>query len=211
VRPLISTGDPRKSVDISRKAELYETSSGMVTITGGKLTTWRRMAKMTVDRLVERDGRDAPCRTGEIPLGMPVSALDLPRVEGVGEDAFEQLAGRYGYAAHEILAIAAERGELAQPILPGMPDLLAEAAFAGRREQARSVADVMLRRTRLGLTAARSLLAAGEQAPERVAAALGSELGWDDARCGREAEQFRADAAAEGLVVGGGTTVRSAP
>ncbi|MGD6027713.1 FAD-dependent oxidoreductase, partial [Xanthomonas citri pv. citri] len=44
VRPLISTGDPRKSVDISRKAELYETSSGMLTITGGKLTTWRRMA-----------------------------------------------------------------------------------------------------------------------------------------------------------------------
>ena len=50
VRPLISTGDPKKSVDISRKAELYETSSGMVTITGGKLTTWRRMAKMTADQ-----------------------------------------------------------------------------------------------------------------------------------------------------------------
>ena len=64
VRPLISTGDPRKSVDISRKAELYETSSGMLTITGGKLTTWRRMAKQVVDRMVEREGREAPCRTG---------------------------------------------------------------------------------------------------------------------------------------------------
>jgi glycerol-3-phosphate dehydrogenase len=211
VRPLISTGDPKKSVDISRKAELYETSSGMVTITGGKLTTWRRMAKMTVDRLVERDGRDAPCRTGEIPLGMPVSALDLPRVEGVGEDAFEQLAGRYGYTAHEVLAIAAERGELAQPILPGMPDLLAEATFAGRREQARSVTDVLLRRTRLGLTAARSLLAPGEQAPERVARALGAELGWDEARTAVEAERFRSDAAEEGLAVGSGTAVGPAP
>jgi glycerol-3-phosphate dehydrogenase len=211
VRPLISTGDPKKSVDISRKAELYETSSGMVTITGGKLTTWRRMAKMTVDRLVERDGRDAPCRTGEIPLGMPVAALDLPRVEGVGEEAFEQLAGRYGYAAHEVLAMAAERGELAQPILPGMPDLLAEATFAGRREQARSVADVLLRRTRLGLTAARSLLAPGEQAPERVARALGAELGWDEARTAAEAERFRSDAAEEGLAVGSGTAVGPAP
>jgi glycerol-3-phosphate dehydrogenase len=211
VRPLISTGDPKKSVDISRKAELYETSSGMVTITGGKLTTWRRMAKMTVDRLVERDGREAPCRTGEIPLGMPVAALDLPRVEGVEDDAYEQLAGRYGYAAHEILAIASERGELAQPMLPGRPDVLAEATFAGRREQARTVTDVLLRRTRLGLTAARGLLAPGEQAPERVARALGAELGWDDARCAAEADRFRADAAAEGLVVGGGTTVRSAP
>jgi glycerol-3-phosphate dehydrogenase len=211
VRPLISTGDPKKSVDISRKAELYETSSGMVTITGGKLTTWRRMAKMTVDRLVERDGREAPCRTGEIPLGMPVAALDLPRVEGVEDDAYEQLAGRYGYVAHEILAIASERGELAQPMLPGRPDVLAEATFAGRREQARTVTDVLLRRTRLGLTAARGLLAPGEQAPERVARALGAELGWDDARCAAEADRFRADAAAEGLVVGGGTTVRSAP
>ncbi len=69
VRPLISSGDTRKSVDISRKAELYETSSGLITITGGKLTTWRRMAKLAVDRLVEREGRTAPCRTHEIPLG----------------------------------------------------------------------------------------------------------------------------------------------
>jgi glycerol-3-phosphate dehydrogenase len=211
VRPLISTGDPKKSVDISRKAELYETSSGMVTITGGKLTTWRRMAKMTVDRLVEREGREAPCRTGEIPLGMPVAEHELRRVEGVEEDAYAQLAGRYGYAAHDVLATAGERGELAQPILPGMPDLLAEAAFSARREQARSVSDVLLRRTRLGLTAARRLCAAGEQAPERVARALGAELGWDDARCAREAERFRADAVAEGLVVGSGTAVGGAP
>src|SRR5207253_887621 len=83
VRPLISTGDPRKSVDISRKAELYETSSGLITITGGKLTTWRRMAKMTVDRLVEREARDAPCRTHEIPLGQAVAVDELPQVEGV--------------------------------------------------------------------------------------------------------------------------------
>jgi glycerol-3-phosphate dehydrogenase len=211
VRPLISTGDPKKSVDISRKAELYETSSGMVTITGGKLTTWRRMAKMTVDRLVERDGREAPCRTGEIPLGMPVDANELARVEGVEEDAYAQLAGRYGFAAHDVLATAAERGELAQPILPGMPDLLAEAAFSARREQARSVSDVLLRRTRLGLTAARRLCAPGEQAPERVARALGAELGWDDSRSAGEADRFRADAVAEGLVVPSGTAVGPAP
>ena len=65
-------------MDISRKAELYETSSGMITITGGKLTTWRRMAKMAVDRLVERDGREAPCRTHEIPLGQPADWDSLP-------------------------------------------------------------------------------------------------------------------------------------
>jgi glycerol-3-phosphate dehydrogenase len=201
VRPLISTGDPKKSVDISRKAELYETSSGLVTITGGKLTTWRRMAKMTVDRIVEREGRDAPCRTHEIPLGMQVEAKDLPRVEGVAEDAYERLAGRYGHVAHDVLAVASERGELAQPMLPGHPDLLAEGAYAARREQARSLADVLLRRTRLGLLDARALLGDGDGPTERVAAVLGAELGWDDARRAREVAAFREEAAAEGILV----------
>ena len=201
VRPLIASGDPKKSVDISRKAELYETSSGMITITGGKLTTWRRMAKLAVDRIVEREGRQAPCRTHEIPLGLAVEADALPRVEGVPEEAYAQLAGRYGYAARDVLTLAAERGELAQPVLPGLPDLLAEATYAARREQAETVGDVLLRRTRLGLTGARALLAPGEEAVERVAAVLGAEYGWDGARVTAEAAAFRAEAAAEGLVL----------
>ena len=99
MRPLISSGDPKKSVDISRKAELYETSSGMLTITGGKLTTWRRMAKQTVDRLVEREAREAPCHTAEIPLGMEARPEDLEAPEGVPAAAVGQLAFRYGHAA----------------------------------------------------------------------------------------------------------------
>jgi glycerol-3-phosphate dehydrogenase len=193
VRPLISSGDPKKSVDISRKAELYESAAGMLTITGGKLTTWRRMAKLTVDRLVERDARDAPCRTHEIPLGQAVAVDDLPRVEGVPAESYAALAGRYGYAAHEVLALAAERGELAQPIVPGLPDLLAEVALAARREQARSIGDVLFRRTRLALLAARELPV------ERVAEVLGRELGWGDERRARELEQFAQEARAEGI------------
>jgi glycerol-3-phosphate dehydrogenase len=204
VRPLISTGDPRKSVDISRKAELYETSSGMVTITGGKLTTWRRMAKMTVDRIVEREGRDAPCQTHQVPLGMAVEPADLPRVPGVPEDAYDQLAHRYGYAAHEVLRLAAERPELAAPVQPGMPDLLAEVAYAARREQARTVGDVLLRRTRLALTAARDVCAPGAEAPRRVAEVLAAELGWEPGRTAREIDAFGVEAAAEGVVVGPG-------
>jgi glycerol-3-phosphate dehydrogenase len=202
VRPLISTGDPKKSVDISRKAELYETSSGMVTITGGKLTTWRRMAKMTLDRIVERDGRDAPCRTHEVPLGMAVDPADLPHVPGVAAEAYEQLAGRYGYAAHEVLRIAGERPGLADPVVPGRVDLLAEAAYAARREQARTVGDVLLRRTRLGLTAGRDVVGDGAAAAIRVAEAMGAELGWDAGRRERETAAFLEEAAAEGIVVG---------
>jgi glycerol-3-phosphate dehydrogenase len=202
VRPLISSADQGKSVDISRKAELYETSSGMVTITGGKLTTWRRMAKMAVDRLVEREARDAPCRTHEIPLGEATTAAELPVVEGVADDAYGPLADRYGHAAHDVLAIAAERGELAQPVVAGRPDLLAEAVHAARREQARTVGDVLLRRTRLGLLAAREVIADDGAAARRVAAAMAPETGWDEAAQGRAVDAFLAEAAAEGLAPG---------
>jgi glycerol-3-phosphate dehydrogenase len=208
VRPLISTGDPKKSVDISRKAELYETSSGMITITGGKLTTWRRMAKMTVDRIVEREARDAPCRTHEIPLGQAIAVQELPRVEGVPEDSYAALASRYGHAAHDVLALAGARGELAQPIVDGLPDLLAEVALAARREQALSIGDALLRRTRLGLLAARELAApgAGGSGPAadgpvaRVADVLAGELGWVGARKDAELEAFAREASAEGIV-----------
>ncbi len=199
VRPLITSGDPKKSVDISRKAELYETSSGMITITGGKLTTWRRMAKMAVDRLVERDARDAPCRTHEIPLGQAVDPAALPRVEGVPEPSYAALAARYGHVAHDVLAVAAERGELAQPIVDGLPDLLAEVVHAARHDQARSLGDVLLRRTRLGLIAARDVTAQGTA--QRVAAVLGAELGWDDAVVGAQLRRFAEEAEAEGIVV----------
>ena len=202
VRPLIATGDPKKSVDISRKAELYETSSGLLTITGGKLTTWRRMAKQVVDRMVEREERVAPCRTAEIPLGMAARAEDLQVPDGLDEDglpqgALEQLAFRYGHAARTVLELAAERPELARPIAPGRPDVLAEAVVAARSEQARSVADVLLRRTRLGILAAPDLRDGDSALP--VAEAMAGELGWGRRRVRREAEAWVEAARADGV------------
>jgi len=201
VRPLISTGDPKKSVDISRKAELYETSSGMLTITGGKLTTWRRMAKQTVDRLVEREGREAACRTTDIPLGMAATDADLEPPDGLDRElpngTLSQLAFRYGHAARNVLAVAAERPELAAPIATDRPDLLAEVVVAARDEQARSVADVLLRRTRLGILAAPELRDA--EAARPVAEALGAELGWSKQRVKKEAGRWPEELAAEGV------------
>jgi len=168
-------------------------------ITGGKLTTWRRMAKLAVDRLVERDGRDAPCRTAEIPLGQPVDPGALSAPAGVAAASVTALASRYGHAAEQVLALAGERPELAEPIVPGLPDLLAEAAFSARNEQAATVGDVLLRRTRLGLLAGREVAHAGSEAPRRIAEVLAGELGWDPSRTEEEVEAFHREALAEGV------------
>jgi len=197
VRPLISTGDPKKSVDISRKAELYETSSGMLTITGGKLTTFRRMAAQVVDRIVERDGRQAECRTDDIPLGMAARSGDLETDVELPDGASDQLAFRYGHAARAVLDLCEERADLAEPIAPGHPDLMAEVVIAARREQARSVGDVLLRRTRLGLVAAPELRDGRRVAA--VARTLGKELGWRRSRISSEAEAWTEVSRVEGL------------
>jgi glycerol-3-phosphate dehydrogenase len=203
VRPLISLGgDEKKSVDISRKAELFETSSGMVTITGGKLTTFRRMAKLAVDRIVEREGREAPCRTHEIPLGLPASDEDMLPVRGVDVDTNSLFAHRYGHAARQVLELAGSDERLARRIVPELPDLLAEAPFAARNEQATSLADVLLRRTRLGILDARPLCAPDGDAARAVAEAMAPELGWDPTRVDQEVRDWREVAAAEGIALG---------
>ena len=202
VRPLISTGDPKKSVDISRKAELYETSSGMVTITGGKLTTWRRMAKMTVDRIVEREGRDAPCRTHQVPLGMAVEPADLPHVPGRGGRGLRaarrplRLRGARG-AADRRRAARAGRAGRAGPRRPARRGRLRGAARAGAHGRRRAAAPhaaradrrarAVRRRRRGGRAAWRPRWAPSSAGTRRAQA--------------REAEAFREEAAAEGIVV----------
>jgi glycerol-3-phosphate dehydrogenase len=152
--------------------------------------------------MVEREERVAPSRTAEIPLGMAARAEDLRIPEGLEEQdlptgALDQLAFRYGHAARAVLELAAERPELTRPIAPDRPDLLAEAVVAVRSEQARSVADVLLRRTRLGILAAPALRDATSVLP--VAQAIGSELGWRGRRARKEAEAWVDAARTDGV------------
>jgi glycerol-3-phosphate dehydrogenase len=126
-----------------------------------------------------------------------------------------------------VLALAAEGGpaspELAQPIVPGLPDILAEAVLAARHEQARSIGDVLLRRTRLGLLAARELTpglqaegtatdADADAGPvQRVGAALARELQWSHERLGLEIERFAQESRAEGLLTSTSAVARVDP
>jgi glycerol-3-phosphate dehydrogenase len=160
------------------------------------------MAKQVVDRMVEREGREAPCHTTEIPLGMPAADDDLEPPASLPTGSLpegwrELLAFRYGHAGRNVLKLAAERPELAAPIAAGQPDLLAEGAIAARLEQARSVADVLLRRTRLGILAAPQLRGAESVTP--LAEAIGAELGWDARRVRDEAAAWVDAARAEGI------------
>jgi len=118
------------------------------------------------------------------------AALAAFQVRGVGLGSRE---------ARAVLAVAAEHPELARPIVPDLPDLLAEARFAARNEQAHTVGDVLLRRTRVALLAGRRLSEPGCVVPLRVAEAVGAELGWDEDRTAQEALRFAEEAAAEGI------------
>jgi glycerol-3-phosphate dehydrogenase len=146
---------------------------------------------------VEREGREAPCRTHEIPLGHPAHPDELA---SAGDEASAALlAQRYGYAAREVLAMADGDQSLRGRIVPDLPDLLAELPFAARHEQAVTLADGLLRRTRLGILDAARLVAPDGPEARAAAVAMGGELGWDDARVSRELEEWRAVASAEGL------------
>jgi glycerol-3-phosphate dehydrogenase len=100
-----------------------------------------------------------------------------------------------------VLALAEQTPALRERIVPDLPDLMAEVVVAARFEQAQSLGDVFLRRTRLGLLASREV--ADGEVPRRVARVFGAELGWDDARCEAELVRWQEEAAAEGIALSG--------
>ena len=157
------------------------------------------MAKLAVDRIVEREGREAPCRTHEIPLGLSATEEDLEAPDTIGDATRALLAHRYGHAARDVLALAAEDERLAQPISPELPDLMAEVVIAVRKEQALTVTDVLMRRTRLALLDAPRMCAPDAIEPRRVAEVMAGELGWDPARVDAEVAVWHKEAAAEGF------------
>ena len=172
LRPLFGAGGGGKTSGISREHALVVSPAGLVTITGGKWTTYRAMAEQTVDRAEAVGGlQRRPSRTAQLSLHGAGAEPDLPK----------PLRG-YGTDAAAVAQLAATRAEWAQPLQARFPHLAGEVVWAARHEMARTVEDVLARRMRvlfLDATAAR------EMAPmvgRLLAAELGRDAAWADAQ-----------------------------
>ncbi|HOU23564.1 MAG TPA: glycerol-3-phosphate dehydrogenase/oxidase [Anaerolineae bacterium] len=180
VRPIVASGtgvDPHKE---SRRHAVLE-ENGLVTITGGKLTTFRRMALDTL--------RQARVVWPELPLPSekdrvlaPV-AETLPITPGLDEWARRRLLGHYAAEAAAV-ADSAQPGEL--DLIPGTDSRWVELRWAARQEAVVHLEDLLLRRVRLGLV----LPEGGLPILERVRSIVQPELGWDDARWDAEVARY---------------------
>jgi glycerol-3-phosphate dehydrogenase len=148
LRPLVlpasaGTGPGNATADLSRK-HLLSWDGTVLTVVGGKLTTYRAMAEETVDAVVARLGRGARrSLTARLPLVGAAPRSTLAKV-----DAPERLVARYGTEAPVVAALGAE------PVVEGRPETVGELRFAVRYEGARTVSDLLDRRTRIGLVPA---------------------------------------------------------
>ncbi|QUH02633.1 glycerol-3-phosphate dehydrogenase/oxidase [Saccharopolyspora erythraea] len=148
LRPLLDAGTGR-TADISRKHAVVIARDGLVTIVGGKLTTYRRMAQDALDAALERSGRAAaPCRTRRVPLAGAGTPAELGAVR-----APQRLVRRYGTEAAAVLAEACGDPSMLEPVGDGIAHTRAELRFALRHEGALDESDVLDRRTRIGLVA----------------------------------------------------------
>ncbi|MHB8450428.1 MAG: glycerol-3-phosphate dehydrogenase/oxidase [Mycobacteriales bacterium] len=205
VRPLLR-GDGGAMSDLSRRHAIVEGSAGLLTITGGKLTTFRRMAEEVVDLLVARDGRRARCVTAEIPLGCarPLAELTADTLAGaatVGLDAetAKLLVRQQGEAAADVLSLVAADPTLGAALSPAAAHIAAEVVQAARHEGAVTLDDVFSRRLRLSLRARDAALPAAPWAARLLATETGRDASWAKAQVSEYACAVRAERGVLGL------------
>ena len=146
LRPLIRAGATGDTADLSRRHLLRAEPGRPVTIAGGKLTTYRRMAQDAVDAVAARVGRSGPCRTTRLPLVGAAAPAQLRRV-----DAEPRLVRRFGTEAPRLAALARRWPDLAEPVVAGQATVRAELAWGVLVEGALDPHDLVERRTRLSL------------------------------------------------------------
>jgi glycerol-3-phosphate dehydrogenase len=196
LRPLVSDATSSRTADLSRRHRVTTSAGGLVTVTGGKLTTYREMAADAVDAAVAVIGHELPRRIGR----SRTKRLALRGAEGWTDarHADARLAERYGGEYGVLTAMVAADPTLGDPLVPGLPYQRVEALYAARYEMATTLDDVLSRRTRARLRGRDATAAAAED----VAALVGDELGWSAGERADQVARYRAAAAREREVPG---------
>ncbi|MCU0494425.1 MAG: FAD-dependent oxidoreductase [Chloroflexaceae bacterium] len=189
LRPLVA----RKGADTAKLARdhlIQESDAGLLTLTGGKWTTYRKMAMDLVDYAVRKFGLQAgPCRTEQLPLvggqGFDPQGATKLMQQGVAAPVAKHLHENYGSKARDVLTLASNG--YSQQLAAPWPNIEAEVIYAARNEMARSPMDVLSRRTRLAFLDTN----AATTALPRVVQLMGKELGWNDGETQRQEQQAR--------------------
>ena len=163
---------------------------GLVTVVGGKLTTYRQLAEDAVDDVFERLGRQAPkCVTASLPL--PGAAGDHEECRsylvsrGISEKSADRLVALYGGRSVEVLAEAGGDAALTKVLHEATGAIGAELVFAVRHELARTLTDVLARRALLAFEPGH-----GRECVDEAVSLLGEELGWDADRRAAEVAEY---------------------
>jgi len=201
IRPLVLKKGVSAS-QVSRKHQIRNHSSegilGFISVLGGKITAYRAVAEDAVDCALSQLGVRAKCTTDSVPIGeMPFENIEAlieiassrfggPR--GLSKQQIQHLVCTYGPRYEAVAELALSDPTLREAPCEGAPEILAQAVYAAEHEMARTVSDVMLRRTGLGLRPGNGL-----DCVRKVAAAMGQVLGWDVDRIYSEVQQYKED------------------
>lgn len=156
LRPLLAGARSERTRDLSRRHAIMIGPRGVITITGGKLTTYRRMARDVVDIVARRRGKFRRSFTASIRLGvndtlaLHAEVSQLASELSLDDRVASSLIGSYGDRALDVLRLARDM-DLAAPLVQGLPYLVAEAVFAVREEMAMKIEDILARRTRVSI------------------------------------------------------------
>jgi glycerol-3-phosphate dehydrogenase len=192
IRPLAASSD-ESTVRASREHVVDRPVPGLLTVRGGKYTTYRRIAKDVIDAALGGRRTQLPSATADLVLvGGTESSGVAAALADLDSATIAALIGRYGSEAGQVMALATERG-LSGRLHPQTDHIEAEAAWAVEHELALSLDDILARRIRLAIETPDH----GASVAARVAAIVGPTLGWDDARRAAEVAAYTASAERE--------------
>lgn len=204
LRPLITDPNAKDTTAVSRKEEMFETADGLISLGGGKLTTYRLMAERGIDLALKRLGKSS---NGQTTADIPISGGEISRAElettareishhyELPIEITRHVVLTYGSNFDSVFRLMLDDESLRERLIDGLPNVKAEIVYAARSEMAVTLADALARRTRLAMLAGAASLEIAPTAAELMAA----ELGWDDAERARQLELFAAEFAREYL------------